>query len=172
MKYLLVENWDHHRRTGFVLIWFKLVRYILGYLELDCCFSAIAWLGVKKFQYGQVVYVKTGSLGLIIYLSKNFFPSSLAWKIPFHQYTTLILCTLHSIIVCFFCTLVVQVHVIKSGVYKTELGKKVPQNNQRNRSCCKPTHKTNYCIQVPNYRFMFCTCPICCILLCSLLWFL
>ena len=34
----------------------------------------------------------------------------------------------------------IVVYVIKSGVYKTELGKKVPQNNQRNRSCCKPTH--------------------------------
>ena len=70
---------------------------------------------------------------------------------------------------CFFCTYwlykYIVVYVIKSGVYKTELGKKVPQNNQRNRSCCKATHKTNYYIQVPNYKFMFCTCPICCILL-------
>ena len=150
----------------------QIYTWILGIGLLLQCHSLTR---SEKVQY--LCHNRTGSQGLIIFLSKNlqsFFPFIIGLKNPFSPvYNT---DTVHSIIVCFFCTYwlykYIVVYVIKSGVYKTELGKKVPQNNQRNRSCCKATHKTNYYIQVPNYKFMFCTCPICCILLCSLLWFL
>ena len=81
----------------------------------------------------NVCHNRQSGINLIIFLSKNlksFFPFIIGLKNPFSPvYNT---DTVHSIIVCFFfCTYwlykYIVVYVIKSGVYKTELGKKVPK---------------------------------------------
>ena len=115
-----------------VLYWFD-SSWLDIYLELDCCFSAIAWLGVKKFQYGekcmpqQIVRDKSYHFSIkkseIIFPFHHWLEKSLFTSIQ-HWYCAEYYCVL-------FCTYwlykYIVVYVIKSGVYKTELGKKVPK---------------------------------------------